>query len=126
MAVLLSQPTAQQAGPPPNIRLFLCGDMMIGRGIDQVLAHPCDRALHEECVDWAIGYIQLAEAANGPIPRRADPSYVWGSALDELLRATDTHMQREGDGLTLRRSNRAAAGSAAQDVGAPANARLGQ
>jgi hypothetical protein len=34
------------------------------------------------------------------------------------LPSTATHMQREGDGLTLRRSNRAPAGSAAQDVGA--------
>jgi len=24
-----------------SVRLFLCGDVMCGRGIDQVLAHPC-------------------------------------------------------------------------------------
>ncbi len=34
----------------------------------------------------AIGYVQLAEEANGPIPRRVAPSYVWGAALDELNR----------------------------------------
>jgi hypothetical protein len=39
------------------------------------------------------------------------------------LPATDTHVQRD-DGLTRRRSNRATTGSAAQNVGAPADARL--
>jgi poly-gamma-glutamate capsule biosynthesis protein CapA/YwtB (metallophosphatase superfamily) len=59
---------------------------MIGRGIDQILAHPCDPTLHEEFAHSAIDYVQLAEAASGPIPRQVDPSYIWGSALDELER----------------------------------------
>jgi poly-gamma-glutamate capsule biosynthesis protein CapA/YwtB (metallophosphatase superfamily) len=71
----------------PVIRLFLCGDVMIGRGIDQVLAHPCDPALHEGYAHSAMDYVSLAEAANGPIPRHADPWYVWGAALDEWSRA---------------------------------------
>src|SRR5215470_11199095 len=73
--------------PSPVIRLFLCGDVMIGRGIDQVLAHPCDPALHEGYAHSAMDYVSLAEAANGPIPRHADPWYVWGAALDEWSRA---------------------------------------
>jgi poly-gamma-glutamate synthesis protein (capsule biosynthesis protein) len=32
-------------------------------------------------------YVHLAEAANGPIPRRVGPSYIWGAALDELNRS---------------------------------------
>jgi poly-gamma-glutamate capsule biosynthesis protein CapA/YwtB (metallophosphatase superfamily) len=76
-----------QPEPPPVIRLFLCGDVMIGRGIDQVLAHPCDPALHEGYAHSAMDYVSLAEAANGPIPRHADPWYVWGAALDEWSRA---------------------------------------
>lgn len=72
------QPDSRQV-----IRLFLCGDVMIGRGIDQVLAHPCDPALHEWYVHSALDYVRLAEEANGPIPRRADPSYIWGAALDQ-------------------------------------------
>jgi len=40
------------------------------------------------------------------------------------LPATGTHMQRQNDALTLRRSNRATTGGAAQNVGAPADARL--
>jgi len=75
------------ARAPPVIRLFLGGDVMIGRGIDQVLAHPGDPALHEGYVRSAIDYLHLAEAANGPIPRHVDPSYVWGAALDEWSRA---------------------------------------
>jgi poly-gamma-glutamate capsule biosynthesis protein CapA/YwtB (metallophosphatase superfamily) len=72
--------------PPPSVRLFLCGDVMTGRGIDQVLAHPCDPTLHEDYVASARDYVSLAEQANGPIPRRAEPSYVWGAVLDELNR----------------------------------------
>jgi poly-gamma-glutamate capsule biosynthesis protein CapA/YwtB (metallophosphatase superfamily) len=64
----------------------LCGDVMTGRGIDQVLAHPCDPKLHEDYVASANDYVGLAEQANGPIPRHAEPSYVWGAALDELKR----------------------------------------
>ena len=32
------------------IRFFLCGEVMTGRGIDQVLSHPSDPALHEPCI----------------------------------------------------------------------------
>jgi poly-gamma-glutamate synthesis protein (capsule biosynthesis protein) len=66
------------------IRLFLCGDVMTGRGIDQVLPHPCDPILHETYVRSALGYVALAEAANGPIPKPAEPSYIWGAAVQEL------------------------------------------
>ena len=59
---------------------------MIGRGIDQILPQPCDPILHEDYVPSAIDYVQLAEAANGPIPRGVDPAYIWGAALDEFAR----------------------------------------
>jgi poly-gamma-glutamate capsule biosynthesis protein CapA/YwtB (metallophosphatase superfamily) len=68
------------------VRLFLCGDVMTGRGVDQVLAHPCDPTLHEDYVASAKDYVSLAEQANGPIPRHAKPAYVWGAALDEFER----------------------------------------
>jgi poly-gamma-glutamate synthesis protein (capsule biosynthesis protein) len=60
---------------------------MTGRGIDQILPHPCDPTLHEDYVHSARDYVELAEQANGPIPRRASLAYVWGAALDELRRA---------------------------------------
>ena len=59
---------------------------MLGRGIDQILPHPCDPVLHEGGAHSAIDYVQLAEDANGPIPRHVALSYVWGTALDELTR----------------------------------------
>jgi poly-gamma-glutamate capsule biosynthesis protein CapA/YwtB (metallophosphatase superfamily) len=69
------------------LRLFLCGDVMTGRGIDQVLPHPCEPTLHEDFVESALRYVHLAEAVNGPIPRPVEPSYIWGTALDELARS---------------------------------------
>ncbi len=69
-----------------TLRLFLCGDVMTGRGIDQVLQHPCEPTLHEGYVQSALNYVEFAEALNGPIPRRVDPSYIWGVALNELRR----------------------------------------
>jgi poly-gamma-glutamate synthesis protein (capsule biosynthesis protein) len=59
---------------------------MCGRGIDQVLAHPCSSDIYEEYVRSAERYVLLAEQANGPISRRNGPSYVWGAALGELAR----------------------------------------
>ncbi len=50
-----------QAGDRTRIRLFLCGDVMTGRGIDQVLPYPCDPVLHERYVDSALDYVRLAE-----------------------------------------------------------------
>jgi poly-gamma-glutamate capsule biosynthesis protein CapA/YwtB (metallophosphatase superfamily) len=72
---------------PDNLRLFLCGDVMTGRGIDQVLPHPGDPALHERHVKSARMYIELAECANGAIPQPAGYEYVWGDSLAELKHA---------------------------------------
>jgi len=69
-----------------SLRLFLCGDVMCGRGIDQVLAHPCSPEIYEDYMRSAEDYVLLAELANGPIPRRNGPSYVWGAALEQLAR----------------------------------------
>lgn len=69
------------------IRLFLCGDVMTGRGIDQVLPVPGDPTLHEPYIRDARSYVDLAEKANGQIPRPVEFSYIWGDALKELDRA---------------------------------------
>ena len=71
----------------PRLELFLCGDVMTGRGIDQVLPHPGDPALHEPYVRSALGYVRLAEQAHGRIGRPVEPSYVWGDALPAMARA---------------------------------------
>ncbi|HEY0503385.1 MAG TPA: CapA family protein, partial [Lysobacter sp.] len=74
------------SGADVDVTLFLCGDVMLGRGLDQILPHPSDPALHEEFVDDARRYLDLAEAESGPIPRPVAYDYVWGDALRELQR----------------------------------------
>jgi poly-gamma-glutamate synthesis protein (capsule biosynthesis protein) len=73
--------------PAPPICLFLCGDVMTGRGIDQILPHPNNPVLYETYVRDAREYVHLAEAVHGPIPRRVGFEYIWGEALFELERA---------------------------------------
>lgn len=68
--------------------LFLCGDVMTGRGIDQVLPHPGDPRIHESYLHNAKKYVEIAEEANGPIPGPVDFSYIWGDALAELKRVS--------------------------------------
>jgi poly-gamma-glutamate synthesis protein (capsule biosynthesis protein) len=69
------------------VRIFLSGDVMTGRGIDQILPHPCDPLIHEPVVSSATEYLRMAEQTNGPIARPVNPEYVWGAALEELRRA---------------------------------------
>lgn len=69
-----------------SIELLLCGDVMTGRGIDQILPHAGDPMLYEPYIRDARDYVQLAEAANGPIPWPVDYSYIWGDALKEFQR----------------------------------------
>ncbi len=71
---------------PRHITLFMCGDVMTGRGIDQVLPHPGNPVIHEWYMRSAGGYVDLAEEVNGPIPKPVDFSYIWGDALDEFGR----------------------------------------
>jgi poly-gamma-glutamate synthesis protein (capsule biosynthesis protein) len=69
------------------ITLFLCGDVMTGRGIDQVLPHPGNPRLYEPWVEDSRRYVELAERAHGPIHYPVNFSYPWGDALGELERA---------------------------------------
>lgn len=102
----------EPSGNSSPINLFLCGDVMTGRGIDQILPHPNDPLIHERRarslrfskillplrhilpgfvvykrrVKSAREYVELAEKLNGPIRQPVDFSYVWGDALEELER----------------------------------------
>jgi poly-gamma-glutamate synthesis protein (capsule biosynthesis protein) len=64
--------------------LFLCGDVMTGRGIDQILPHPSDPVIHEPYLKDARGYLRLAEQASGKIPFPVQCGYPWGDALAVL------------------------------------------
>lgn len=66
------------------ITLWLAGDVMSGRGIDQIQRHHCDPRLHEPWVHDARDYVRLAERVNGRVPAPVDPTYVWGEALAEI------------------------------------------
>src|SRR5437016_5151908 len=67
-----------------SLSLFLSGDVMMGRGIDQLLPWPCEPTLYEEYMASAKDYLALAEAANGLMRHPVDPLYPWGDALKEL------------------------------------------
>lgn len=67
-----------------SLSLALCGDVMTGRGVDQILPHPGNSVLHEDYARDAFDYVRLAVQANGPIPSPVACEYVWGDALTEL------------------------------------------
>jgi len=66
------------------VTLFLCGDVMTGRGIDQILPYPSSPEIYESYMTSARGYVKIAEEANGPIPAPVTFDYIWGDALEEL------------------------------------------
>ena len=66
------------------VTVFVCGDVMLGRGVDQVLPHPGDPGLREGSAGDARAYVRLAERAHGPIPRSASFGWPWGDALAVL------------------------------------------
>jgi poly-gamma-glutamate synthesis protein (capsule biosynthesis protein) len=87
------------------VTMFLCGDVMTGRGVDQILPHPGDPQLRESYIREATGYVALAEAASGPIARPVGPAWPWGDALEVLgdlapdvrLINLETSITRSGD-----------------------------
>jgi len=64
-----------------EITIFLCGDVMTGRGIDQALPNQVHPRIYESYVKDARGYLHLAEEENGPIDQPVSFSYIWGDAL---------------------------------------------
>ena len=76
--------TAQQG----RVTLFLCGDVMTGRAIDQILPFQNDPRIYEPYLRDARDYIALAERLNGEIPRPVSFDYIWGDALSELTRVS--------------------------------------
>ena len=64
--------------------LCLTGDVMTGRGVDQILPAPGNPRLWERYTASALSYVRLAEGVSGPIPRPVDPMWPWGDALRVL------------------------------------------
>src|SRR2546429_142381 len=67
-----------------HVRLFLSGDVMTGRGIDQVLPYPNDPRIYESYVRDARDYVELSERKYGEITAPVSFSYIWGAALNEF------------------------------------------
>jgi len=73
------------------VTLFLCGDLMLGRGIDQALAASVDPALHE-----AGDFLNDYEGIGGYEEYRPDLSLMYFPEVDasgQLRRLTMTPMQ---------------------------------
>jgi poly-gamma-glutamate capsule biosynthesis protein CapA/YwtB (metallophosphatase superfamily) len=68
---------------PARLRLALCGDVMLGRGIDQILPHPGNPAIYvsQNGIMDANVYVRAAEQRHGAIPGDRRFDYVWGDAL---------------------------------------------
>ncbi len=64
-----------------NFLLFLCGDVMLGRGIDQILPFSCNPILYESYVTDAHDYVLLAEEKNSKINYPVSIDYIWGDAF---------------------------------------------
>ena len=76
--------SVQYKNEPEPVALFLSGDVMLGRAIDQILPYHTDPVLFEDYIRDAREYIRLAEDASGPITVPADCDYIWGDALQVL------------------------------------------
>ncbi len=64
------------------LKLLLGGDVMLGRGIDQLMPQHCDPALHEAVARDARDYLALAEQRIGPIGSPFSPDQIWGESLN--------------------------------------------
>jgi len=67
-----------------SVKLFLCGDVMTGRGIDQILPYPSSPEIYEPYMTSAVHYVKIAERTSGPIPRAVGFAYIWGDVLQAL------------------------------------------
>lgn len=61
--------------------IFLCGDVMTGRGIDQILPFPSSPQLYESYVRDARDYVLLAQEKKANIIYPVTMDYIWGDAI---------------------------------------------
>ena len=80
-----SQHNPQEMKPTDEestLTLFLAGDVMTARGIDQALPTSVEPVLYESYVKDARDYLTLAERVSGDIPENVSYKYIWGDALE--------------------------------------------
>ena len=66
-----------------DIRIFVCGDVMLARGIDMIQEYSCNPRLYEGNGLNANDYVRLAERVNKIPPKEERAvAYTWGDAID--------------------------------------------
>lgn len=83
LPVVATKTTAKD-GHMDSTTLFLAGDVMSGRGIDQILPHPGNPRIYESYLKSALDYVALSEQRFGKLRLPVDFSYPWGDALADL------------------------------------------
>lgn len=68
------------------MKIFLCGDVMLGRAIDQIQIQSAPPQIYEDYFKDARSYVKLAEGVSGTIPRSVSADYVWGETM-KIFRA---------------------------------------
>ena len=69
-----------------QLTIFVAGDVMTGRGVDQILPHPSHPRIFEPMLRSALDYVRLAERRSGEIERPVTPDHLWGDALEVIER----------------------------------------
>jgi len=72
------------------ITIFLCGDVMLGRGVDQIMAQSVDPSLHEPFVKDARRYVELAEATGARVVLSGDSAQHAPVARGDALRILES------------------------------------
>ena len=65
--------------------IFCCGDVMIGRGIDQILKYKSDSKLYESYLSDAKDYVPDVMKLYTKNNKYVSDTYVWGNLLKEIL-----------------------------------------
>ncbi|MER7795405.1 CapA family protein [Streptomyces sp. NPDC097640] len=100
--------------------LFLCGDVMLGRGVDQILPHPGDPELREPYIRDSSAYVELTEEAHGRVPHPVDYGWPWGDAL-RVLEETAPDVRVVNLETSVTRSDEFAPGKSVHYRMSPAN-----
>lgn len=69
LLAMSSSPALNPTCKAPATKLLLTGDVMIGRGVDQILQFPSNPIIYEGYMKSALGYVAIAEKISGAIPR---------------------------------------------------------
>ncbi|WP_207782688.1 CapA family protein [Phytoactinopolyspora limicola] len=86
-----------------HLLMFFCGDVMMGRGVDQILPNAGDPQLMEPFMRDARAYVDLAEKVSGPIQAPVAFEWPWGDVLP-LLDGLAPHLRVMNLETTITRS----------------------